>query len=160
VAVRAIIGHSQLLLSIADRTQHQVSGLRGGSQPEPRSSEEDYVAHFLEMNRVNAEANAWFGILLPVYRDPNTPGIDPREPDAVSDPAEGRRMTRYRNRLRDAAAENHIAALEIPDLTEASWPANKDLFGERIHPNAKGHRLIAERLMEFIEAPVLRLRSK
>jgi lysophospholipase L1-like esterase len=160
VFVRGMISRSQLLLSIADSAQRRVSAMTGSAQPEPRSSEEEYVAHFLEMNRVCAERNAWFGIVLPVYRDPNTPGIDPTQPDAGTDPAEGARMTRYRNRLRDAARENHITALEVPELTEASWPANKSLFGERIHPNAEGHRLLAERLNEFLIAPMSLVKSK
>ena len=160
IFVRGIISHSQLLLHIADSAQRRVSAIVSGAQPEPRSSEEEYVAHFLEMNRVCAGKNAWFGILLPVYRDANTAGIDPAEPDAAGDSAEGERMARYRAKLRDAAKENHIEALEIPELTEASWPANKKLFGERIHPNAMGHHLIAERLTEFLKTPVSRLKSK
>ncbi|MEO6786998.1 MAG: SGNH/GDSL hydrolase family protein [Chthoniobacteraceae bacterium] len=160
VFVRSIISHSQLLLSIAESAQRRVGAMTASAPPEPRSSEEEYIAHFLEMNRVCGGRNAWFGILLPVYRDPNTAGIDPAEPDAASDPAEGERMRRYRSRLRDAARENHIAALEIPELTEASWPANQGLFGERIHPNVAGHRLIAERLLNFLTEPLARLKSK
>jgi lysophospholipase L1-like esterase len=160
VFVRGLISHSQLLLSIADSAQRRVSAVTGNAQPEPRTSEEEYVAHFLEMNRVCAGKNAWFGILLPVYRDPNTPGIDPAEPGAASDPAEGERMTRYRSRLRSEAFAQKIPSLEITELTEASWPADKSLFGERIHPNAAGHRLMAERLLAFLAEPLARLKSK
>ena len=76
------------------------------------------------------------------------------------DPAEALRMTRYRSKLRDGALAKNIPALEITELTERSWPANKELFGERIHPNAAGHRLMAERLAKFLtESPAL-LQSK
>ncbi len=160
VSVRRLISHSQLLLHIAESAQRRTAPAPGRTAPEPRSSEEEYVAHFLEMHRACVERNAWFGVLLPVYRDPNTPGIDPSQPDAGTDPAEGARMTAYRNRLRDAAKENHIAAIEFPELTEASWPSNKALFGERIHPNAAGHRLMAERLTAFVSEAIARLQSK
>lgn len=160
VFVRRIISHSQLLLHMADSAQRKTAAAPGGPAPEPRSSEEEYVAHFLEMQRVCSERKTWFGILLPVYRDPNTPEIDPSQPNGGSDPAEGARMTAYRNRLRSAAKENRIAAIEFPELTEASWPSNKPLFGERIHPNAAGHRIMAERLLGFLDEPLAALTSK
>ena len=59
-------------------------------------------------------------------------------------------MTAYRNQLRNAAIANKIPHLGIPELNEQSWPENEALFGERIHPNATGHRLIAERMLNFI----------
>ena len=155
VFVRRLISHSQLLLSIAESAQRRVGVTAANGTPEPRSSEEEYVAHFLEMNRVCSGRNAWFGILLPVYRDPNTPDIDPSHPEAATDHAEGERMTRYRARLHSDALAQKIPALEIAELTEASWPSNKSLFGERIHPNAAGHKLMSERLLEFLSAPLL-----
>ncbi len=157
VFVRGLIGKSQLLLHIAESAQRKVTVPTAAAQPEPRSSEEEYVAHFLEMNRMCAERNAWFGILLPVYRDPNTPGIDPSQPEAATDPAEGKRMKRYRSLLRAEAESKMIPALEIPELTESAWPASNALFGERIHPNAAGHRLMAERLLAFLAEPLTHL---
>lgn len=159
VFVRRIISHSQLLLSIADSAQRRIGTTAVATTPEPRSSEEEYVAHFLEMNRMCAERSAWFGIVLPVYRDPNTPGIDSSQPDAGTDPEEGTRMTRYRSSLHAEALAQKIPALEITELTESAWPASKALFGERIHPNAAGHRLMAERILAFLAAPLARLNS-
>ena len=150
VFVRSLISHSQLLLGIAESAQRRLGTVTGAAKPEPRSSEEEYVAHFLEMNRLCAERNAWFGIVLPVYRDPNTPGIDPSQPDDATDAAEGARITRYRSQLRAEAFANKIPTVEITELPESSWPANKSLFGERIHPNAAGHRLVAERLHAWL----------
>ena len=160
VFVRNIISHSQLLLSIAESAQRRVGAAASGAKPEPRSSQDEYAAHFLDMNLVCAGRNAWFGIVLPVYRDPNTPGIAPSEPDTSADPAEGERMMSYRSRLREEALARKIPSLEIPELTESSWPANKSLFGERIHPNAAGHRLMAGRLLTFLAEPIARLESK
>jgi len=67
-------------------------------------------------------------------------------------------MTRYRAKLRETALGKKIPVLEIPELTESGWPANKALFGERIHPNAAGHRLLAERLTAFLSEPVARIK--
>ena len=160
IFVRGLISHSQLLLNIAESAQRRAPITPSQTQPEPRSSGEEYVAHFLEMESVSRTHGAWFGILLPVYRDPNTAGIDPDHHDDSADLAEGLRMTRYREKLRDEALAKKIPALEIAELTERSWPANKALFGERIHPNAAGHRLIAERLGAFLSEPIARLPSK
>ena len=158
VFVRGVISHSQLLLSIAESVQRRAAVAATQAKPEPRSSEDEYVAHFLEMEKVCRERGTWFGILLPVYRDPNTVGIDPEHHDESVDPDEARRMSRYRAKLRENAIEKHIPALEISELTEQSWPANKPLFGERIHPNAAGHRLVAERLAAFLSEPVGKLK--
>ncbi len=159
VFVRGLISRSQLLLNIADFAQRRAVAPVAAAKPEPRSSEEEYVSHFLEMNRTCAEKNVWFGIILPVYRDPNTPGIDAAEPNAATDPAEGERMTRYRSGLRTTALAEKIPVLGIPELTESAWPTSKALFGERIHPNAAGHRLIAERLLAFVSARLASLPS-
>ncbi|MEQ1852337.1 MAG: GDSL-type esterase/lipase family protein [Chthoniobacteraceae bacterium] len=154
VFVRRLIGNSQLLLSIAAAAQRRTPVPLSTAQPEPRSSAEEYVAHFLEMEKLCRQHGAWCGILLPVYRDPNTAGIDPENPGDPGAPDEGERMTRYRAQLRDAAKKNQIPALEIAELTERSWPANRTLFGERIHPNAAGHALMAEALAEFLSEPL------
>ena len=122
--------------------------------PEPRSSVEEYTAHFEKMSEVCRAHGAWFGIILPVYRDPNTPETDPGR---YTDISEGERMTAYRNRLREVAKSKMIPVLEVPELTEARWPSTSALFGERIHPNASGHRLMADRIAEFLR-PVVEAR--
>ena len=154
VFIRRLMGNSQLLLNLAATAEKRQPIALTAPAPEPRTSDAEYVAHFLEMAATCRQHRAWFGILLPIYRDPNTPGIDPEHPTDSGDPGEGERMSLYRNKLGDAASANGIPALEIPELTEKSWPENKSLFGERIHPNAAGHRLMAERLVEFLSAPI------
>ena len=160
IFVRTLISHSQLLLNIAESMQRRAPVATMQAKPEPRSSAEEYVSHFLEMEAVCREHGAWFGILLPVYRDPNTAGIDPEHRDIPADPDEGTRMAQYRAKLREDALAKKIPALEIAELTERSWPANKVLFGERIHPNAAGHRMMAERLAVFLAEPLARMISK
>ena len=159
IFVRTLISRSQLLLNIAESVQRRAPVATMQAKPEPRSSAEEYVSHFLEMENVCREHGAWFGILLPVYRDPNTPGIDPEHRDIPADPDEGTRMAQCRAKLLEDALAKKIPVLEIAELTERAWPANKTLFGERIHPNAAGHRLMAERLAAFLADPLGRLES-
>lgn len=148
VRIRALMSRSQLLLHIAQSAQSKTATVI--PKVEPRSSPEEYTAHFAEMSALCRGHGAWFGVILPVYRDPNLPGDYPEEGKHAGDPAEGSRMKEYREQLRSFAASKDIPALEIPELTEQAWPGNTELFGERIHPNAPGHALIAQRLLEFI----------
>ena len=157
VRIRALMSHSQLLLQLAQFAQGKTAPTI--PKPEPRSSPEEYTAHFAEMSALCREHGAWFGVILPVYRDPNKPGDYPEEQNNIGNPAEGERMTQYRNQLRATATSQKLPTLEIPELTEQSWPTNAELFGERIHPNATGHALIAGRLLEFI-APALSERTR
>ena len=59
-------------------------------------------------------------------------------------------MTRHRDALRNAMQEAEIPYLEISELTEHNHPENRRLFGELIHPNLPGHRLMEVRLLEFL----------
>ncbi len=152
VRIRALMSHSQLLLHLAQSAQSRTAAVI--PKIEPRSSPEEYTAHFAEMSALCREHGAWFGVILPFYRDPNKLGDSPDEQDNAGNPAEGERMTHYRNQLRSVAVAQKIPALEITELYEQAWPSNAEYFGERIHPNAVGHVLIAERLLEFISPAV------
>lgn len=159
VWIRGIMARSQLLLHLAKSAQARRARELNPITKEPRSSAEEYVRNF-ETMRAAAQANgAWFGIILPVYRDPNTPGDYPEAKAHPGDPAEGLRMIDYRDRLAKFAEEGKVPHLRINELTEGAWPGNAELFGERIHPNAAGHRLMAERLTEFL-APAVAERAK
>ena len=61
-------------------------------------------------------------------------------------------MISYRHALRAAMQQFGVAYLEIPQLTESDYPANQALFGELIHPNHMGHRLIASELLKLFAA--------
>jgi lysophospholipase L1-like esterase len=153
VFVRRVMARSQLLLHLAESARDKSQ--RGLPQsPVPRNSSEEYVGHFAEMAALSSQHGAWFGIILPVYRDPNTPGDYPEMKNHPGDVGEGERMTRYRAALREHAVAGNVPFLEIRELTEAGWPANSELFGERIHPNAAGHRLMAGRITDFL-APAI-----
>jgi hypothetical protein len=69
--------------------------------------------------------------------------------DSVTNPPEAKLMIQYRDLLRAAMSQDQIPFLEILELTEAAYPANEGWFGELIHPNHMGHRLIASELLKI-----------
>jgi lysophospholipase L1-like esterase len=150
VTVRKVIAHSQLLLQLAKSAQSAKAAQVLPSHAEPRSSAQEYIANFDRMRTTSQQHGAWFGIILPVYRDPNTPGDYPEGPAQTGAPDEGRRIADYREQLRVHALQTNTPHLLIPELIETAWPGNQSLFGERIHPNAAGHKLMAERLAAFL----------
>lgn len=151
VFARKIISSSQGLLYLTTETASRNPRPVKERKPEPRTSPEEYTGHFEQMAEICRQRGTWFGIILPVYRDPNTPDTDPRFP---ASPEEGVRMAAYRDRLRETAKARGIPTLEIAELMETNWPASREFFGERIHPNAAGHRLMAERVAGFVELEV------
>jgi lysophospholipase L1-like esterase len=149
VSVRGFIAHSQLLLHVTQMAQRK-GGVTEAPAPEPRSSEAEYVENIVAMDALCRERGAKFVIILPVYRDPNTAGDYPEGAGYPGNPEEGKRIGAYRQALGAEAKKRGLSVLEIPELTEAGWPANAGYFGERIHPNARGHELMAERLAEVV----------
>jgi lysophospholipase L1-like esterase len=107
--------------------------------PVPRTSREQFAANMIAMADLARGRGANVVIVGTVYRD------------AKTNPAEARRITEWRAGLAAAARAAEVPYLEIPELTEAGAPGNSGLFGEVIHPNAAGHRLMAERLQAFID---------
>ena len=99
---------------------------------------EDYVENFLEIAKLATAHGASVAVIGPVYRGSPTPS------------KEAERMTQQRNALRTAMQEAGIAYLEIPELTEHNHPENIMLFGELVHPNVQGHRLMEVRLLELL----------
>ena len=47
-------------------------------------------------------------------------------------------------------SEMKVTYLEVLELTEAASPANDGFFGELIHPNHIGHRLLASELVKLM----------
>jgi lysophospholipase L1-like esterase len=92
------------------------------------------VANFREMARLARESGAAFVAIGVCYRD------------AETFPEEANRIGAYRAALSRAMGADGVPYLEIPELLESAHSQNDHLFGELIHPNAAGHRLMAERL--------------
>ena len=59
-------------------------------------------------------------------------------------------MQRYRDSVRTAAQQQSVSFLEIRELTPDAAPANLGWFGELIHPNHMGHRLMTSELLKLL----------
>ncbi len=70
--------------------------------------------------------------------------------DHSSEAPEADLMLQYRVALGSIMRQHGVPFLEIRELTEDAYPANEGWFGERIHPNHMGHRLIASELLKMI----------
>ena len=92
------------------------------------------------MRSLCEDAGAMFVIINPFFRD--TRGGEPRLPPT--------RVTQYRDSLRAYATAAKVPWVDVPEVTEARQADNDALFMEVVHPNARGHRIIADRLHEFL----------
>ncbi len=140
VGVRWLIDNSQTLA-------HATRWLRSRQQPTTtirkpvtRVSEQEYLNNFQEFIRLAKAKGAGIIIIAAPYRDRTT------------NPPEAALMVRYRTALRSLAQQNEITFLEVLELTEAAYPSNEGWFGELIHPNHMGHRLIASELLKLFAA--------
>lgn len=138
VTARRIVSQSQALM-------HASRWLRSGRARAAtvpaavrRVSRERFVDNELEMARLARAHGAAAVLIGPVYRD------------RVAHPPEGDVIGAYRDALRTAARDAGVPYLEIPDLTEAAYPGNARLFEEHIHPNHRGHRVLAAALLGFL----------
>lgn len=108
----------------------------------PRVMADDFVNNMLAMVRMAEAHGARAMIIGTLYQD-------------RSFPEEAARMTAWRTALAATAGAAGVPYLEVTELTEAGAPGNKLLFGERIHPSAAGHQILAERVLAFIQENAL-----
>lgn len=138
VTARSLLSRSQALLHLW-RAVHARAGASGApAAPVPRVATDAFVANHRAMVEVVRQAGARAVVIGPVYRD------------RVEYPPEGDLIAARRDALRDAMRQDGVPYLEVPELTESAWPGNEPLFLEHIHPNHKGHRLLAQRLLTFL----------
>ena len=138
VAVRWLIDHSQAFA-------HATRWLRSGPppanaparRPVPRVSDQEYVSNIRGIVGLGRSRGIGVIVLAAPYRDSTT------------NPAEAKLMVHYREQLRAAMTSDQIAFLQLPELTETAYPTNEGWFGELIHPNHMGHRLIASELLKL-----------
>ncbi len=103
----------------------------------PRVSEQEYLANINEIVSLARQQGAGVIAIAAPYRD------------SITTP-EAKLMASYRRVLR--AEMERISFLEVTELTEAAYPSNQVWFGELIHPNHMGHRLMAAELLELLSA--------
>jgi lysophospholipase L1-like esterase len=136
VTARRLVSHSQALV----HASRWLRSRRGVPRPDTvrRVSRERYVDNLLEMARLARGHGARPVLIGSVYRD------------RVAHPPEGDVMHEDRAALREAARAAGISFLEVPELTEDAHPQNARLFEEHIHPNHRGHRVMAAALLGFL----------
>lgn len=107
-------------------------------RPVPRVSQSEYLDNMLAIVDLARKRRAAVIVIGAPYRD-----TSPEAPEADL-------MLKYRNTLGATMRQRGIPFLEVRELTEAAYPSNEGWFGERIHPNHMGHRLIASELLKLI----------
>ena len=143
VAVRWLIDHSQAfahavrwLRARAARKELQTRPLR----PTSRVSQQEYLNNMLAIESLARQRGAPVIVIAAPYRDHS------------SEAPEADLMLQYRVALGTTMRQRGRPFLEIKELTEEAYPSNEGWFGERIHPNHMGHRLIASELLKLIGA--------
>jgi len=138
VTGRWLIDHSQAIAHVTRwmRSRKEVKPVV--RTPVPRVSQKEYVDNFNAIVQVAKDHGAAVIVIGAPYRD------------SVTNPAEAQLMTQYRAWLKSEMAKNQTPYLEILELTEAAGSVNQGFFGELIHPNHMGHRLMASELLELM----------
>ena len=138
VAIRWLIDHSQAFAHATRwlRSQNQVKAV--AHVPVPRVGQKEYIDNFKAIVRVAKDRGARVIVIGAPYRDSTT------------NPPEAQLMTQYRGWLKSEMQRSHTPYLEILELTEAAGSVNEGFFGELIHPNHIGHRLMASELLKLM----------
>lgn len=139
VAVRWLIDHSQAFAHATHwlRTRNDAKPTTV-TRPVPRVSEPEYTRNFEKIVELVRSRQAGIIAFGAPYRD------------AKTNPPEAELMTSYRLGLRQTMEQLHVPYLEVLELTEAAGSVNEGFFGELIHPNHMGHRLLASELLKLM----------
>ncbi|MEO7970564.1 MAG: SGNH/GDSL hydrolase family protein [bacterium] len=138
ITVRWLVDHSQAFAHATHWLRARQPPSARVARPAPRVSEQDYLNNMMAMAQLGRQKQAAVIILAAPYRD------------KVTNPPEAALMQRYRAGLRSVSSQNGLPFLELPELTEATYPINQNFFGELIHPNDMGHRLITLELLKLL----------
>jgi len=138
--LRWLIDTSQAFAHATRWLRSRQHAARTIGRPVTRVSEQEYLNNFQEFIQIAKSKGAGIVVLAAPYRDRTT------------NPPEAALMDQYRSALRSLATRNEITFLEVLELTEAAYPSNEGWFGELIHPNHMGHRLIASELLKLLAA--------
>ena len=137
VTTRWLVDHSQAFAHATKwLRQREAQKTKEPIRPVPRVSEAEYLNNIAAMVKFASERGAPSIIIAAPYRD------------AVTNPPEAKLMMQYRQSLRGWTERAQVPFLEIRELTEAAHPSNQGWFGELIHPNHMGHRLMASELLK------------
>ncbi|HEY8413007.1 MAG TPA: SGNH/GDSL hydrolase family protein [Pyrinomonadaceae bacterium] len=138
VTIRRLIDNSQAFAHATRWLRSRSKPAAQVTSPVPRVSEAEYVNNFNEIVNLARSRRASVIVIGAPYRDSTT------------NPPEAQLMTRYRASLKAAMQQSQTPYLEILELTEAAGSVNQGFFGELIHPNHIGHRLMASELLKLM----------
>ena len=138
VAIRWLVDHSQAFAHGTRWLRSRNQAKPGAHVPEPRVSQKEYVDNFNAIVRLAKDHGAGVIVIGAPYRDSKT------------NPPEAQLMTQYRRWLKSDMQQSQTPYLEILELTEAAGSVNEGFFGELIHPNHMGHRLMASELLKLM----------
>jgi len=141
VALRGLIDYSQAFAH-ATRWLRSQQPVKSDSpfRPAPRVSQQEYVDNMLAIVQLAHQRNAETILIAAPYRD------------IVATAPEGESIPRYRLALETTMEGQRVPFLKILELTEKAYPSNEGWFGERIHPNHMGHRLMTSELLKLIKS--------
>ena len=139
VILRWLIDKSQAFAHTAKWWRSRGTPTPKVGRPLPRVSAAEYVNNFESIVSLAREHRATVIVMGAPYRD------------SVTNPAEAELMTAYRALLKSKSEEMQTPYLEILELTEAAGSVNSGFFGELIHPNHIGHRLITAEMLKLME---------
>ena len=138
VAIRWLVDHSQAFAHATRWLRSRNGPPASFPTPKPRVSETEYIENFKAIVNLAREHRAPAIVIGAPYRDSTT------------NPAEAQLMSAYRRALKSAMQESQTPYLEVVELTEAAGTVNEGFFGELIHPNHMGHRLMASELLKLM----------
>ena len=138
VATRWLIDHSQAFAHATRWLRSRNKPAAAPALPVPRVAQMEYVDNFNAIVSVAREHGASVVVIGAPYRDSTT------------NPPEAMLMTQYRLALRSAMEQSQTPYLQILELTETAGTVNQGFFGELIHPNHIGHRLMTFELLKLM----------
>jgi lysophospholipase L1-like esterase len=138
VTIRWLIDHSQAFAHATRWLRAKNVAAPVVRTPVPRVSQKEYVDNFNAIVRLAKDHGADVIVIGAPYRD------------SVTNPTEAQLMTQYRTWLKSEMQQSQTPYLEILELTEAAGTVNQGFFGELIHPNHIGHRLMASEILKLM----------
>jgi len=143
VSTRWFVDHSQAFAHLTHwlRSRNNATPATSrGTRPAPRVSEQEYLDNMIAIDSLARERGAKVIVVAAPYRD-----YSPEAPEAAT-------MRQYRTALGTTMRLRNVPFLEIRELTGDAYPSNEGWFGERIHPNHMGQRLIASELLKLFRS--------
>jgi lysophospholipase L1-like esterase len=149
VTVRWLIDHSQAFahathwLRKREQTKSQNEASANATPPKrpvPRVSQQEHLDNMTAIEQLARDKGARVIAVAAPYRDHSR------------EAPEANFIRQYRLTLGSLMRQRQTPFLEILELTEEAYPSNEGWFGERIHPNHMGHRLMASELLKLIDS--------